>query len=358
MEARKSEMDAALTTCTDQTKANKDKIKESGEKKESLETEFKALRKIEESMGSAMEKLRKERDDIVRKHAECEASIDKDQTQIQTKHDLTIGFRTKQGAAETVLAELTAELATYTVDISNEKCPPMGELKDFIAKAESQLNSMGVVNLRAIEDYDERRERFENVKTEILQLSKQKTNLLKLVEELNDKKKFGLLKVFDSIKENFQRIYADLSNGGEATLVLEVPDDPLTGGLIIRARPRNQKELRLEALSGGEKSLTALSFIFAIQAYQPSPFYLLDEVDMFLDGVNAENVARAIAKNATNAQFIQVSLRKITLKEADHMIGVTRLPSGLSQAIIRPNIGDEVFDEGDDQKPAEEAGSA
>jgi len=268
-----------------------------------------------------------------------------------------LGLRTKQGVTETVLAELTTELSTYTIDITKEKMPPMGELKEFIQKAEAQLNSMGVVNLRAIEDYDERKQRFETVKTEISQLSKQKTNLMKLVEELNDKKKFGLQKVFVSIRENFQKIYADLSNGGEADLMLEVPDDPLTGGLIIHARPRNQKELRLEALSGGEKSLTALSFIFAIQAYQPSPFYLLDEVDMFLDGVNAENVARAIAKNAANAQFIQVSLRKITLKEADHMIGVTRLPSGLSQAIIRPNIGDEVF-EGDDPKPAEEAGSA
>ena len=180
---------------------------------------------------------------------------------------------------------------------------------------------------------------------------------MKLVEELNEKKKFGLLRVFGSIKENFQKIYADLSNGGEADLILEVPDDPLNGGLIIRARPRNQKQLRLEALSGGEKSLTALSFIFAIQTYQPSPFYLLDEVDMFLDGLNAENVARAIAKNSANAQFMQVSLRKTTLKEADHMIGVAKQPNGLSQVVIKAHIGDEVFEE-EDQKPAEEAGSA
>ena len=357
IETRKTEVEAALKTCNDQTKMNKERISESGKKKEALDIEFNALRKIEESMGTAVEKLRKERDEIVKKHADCEASVDKNQSQIQTKYDLNLGLRTKQGVTETVLAELTTELSTYTIDITNEKMPPMGELKEFIQKAEAQLNSMGVVNLRAIEDYDERKQRFETVKTEISQLSKQKTNLMKLVEELNDKKKFGLQKVFVSIRENFQKIYADLSNGGEADLMLEVPDDPLTGGLIIHARPRNQKELRLEALSGGEKSLTALSFIFAIQAYQPSPFYLLDEVDMFLDGVNAENVARAIAKNAANAQFIQVSLRKITLKEADHMIGVTRLPSGLSQAIIRPNIGEEVF-EGDDPKPAEEAGSA
>jgi len=357
LQTRKSEVDGALKTCNEQVKANKDRISDSGERKKSLEIEFAANRKIEESMGAAIEKLRKERDEIFKKHADCEASVDKSQTKIETNYGLVIGLKTKQGAAEVALAELTAELSNYTVDLTKEKIPPISELKEYIQKAESQLNEMGVVNLRAIEDYDERKSRFESVKTEISTLSKQKTNLMKLVEELNEKKKFGLQRVFGAIKENFQKIYADLSNGGEADLMLEVPDDPLTGGLIIKARPRNQKQLRLEALSGGEKSLTALSFIFAIQTYQPSPFYLLDEVDMFLDGLNAENVARAIAKNSANAQFMQVSLRKTTLKEADHMIGVAKQPNGLSQVVIRPNIGDEVFEE-EDQKPAEEVGSA
>jgi chromosome segregation protein len=358
VEARKSEFDASLKSCTDQTKANKDKISESVERKKSLETELAANRKIEESMGAAIEKLRKDRDDLYKKRTDCDASIDASQTKIETTQDLVIGLKTKQGAAETALAEITTELTNYKdVDLTKGKIPPINELKEYIQSAEAQLNTMGVVNLRAIEDYDERKQRFEDIKTEISTLTKQRTNLMKLVEELNDKKKFGLQKVFGSIKENFQRIYADLSNGGEADLLLEVPDDPLTGGLIIHARPRNQKQLRLEALSGGEKSLTALSFIFAIQAYQPSPFYLLDEVDMFLDGLNAENVARAIAKNSANAQFMQVSLRKTTLKEADHMIGVAKQPNGLSQVVIRPNIGDEVFEE-EDQKPAEEVGSA
>ena len=86
--------------------------------------------------------------------------------------------------------------------------------------------------------------------------------------------------------------------------------------------------------------MTALSFIFAIQAYEPSPFYLLDEVDMFLDGVNAENVARAVKRSSTNAQFIQISLRNVTLKTADHLLGVTMQRDGLSDIVMRPNIGE------------------
>lgn len=358
VETRKGEVEAALKSCTEQTKDHKSKIKENQEKQTALETELAALRKIEESMGAEIEKLRKRRDEQYKDHMDCESAIDKCRTKIETTHDLVIGLKTKQGAEEAVLAELITELSGYTLDLTKEKIPPVSELKEFIQKAEAQLNSMGIVNLRAIEDYDEKKQRFDSVKSEISTLSKQKTNLIKLVAELNEKKKFGLMKVFGSIRENFQKIYADLSNGGEADLILENPEEPLLGGLIIHARPRNQKELRLEALSGGEKSLTALSFIFAIQTFQPSPFYLLDEVDMFLDGVNAENVARAIAKNAANAQFIQVSLRKTTLKEADHMIGVTKLPTGLSQVIIKPNIGDDIPEGEDSEPPAEEAGSA
>ncbi|MCL2510160.1 MAG: chromosome segregation protein SMC, partial [Methanomassiliicoccaceae archaeon] len=131
-----------------------------------------------------------------------------------------------------------------------------------------------------------------------------------------------------------------LSGGGEAYMGLEDDDDPFIGGLTINAKPKNGKLLRLEALSGGEKSLTALAFIFAIQEYQPSPFYVLDEVDMFLDSVNAEMVARRVKESSGKAQFIQVSLRKVTLATADHLIGVTRPPSGISKMIIQPDLAE------------------
>ena len=123
-------------------------------------------------------------------------------------------------------------------------------------------------------------------------------------------------------------------------MALEDEEDPFNGGLIINAKPRNGKLLRLEALSGGEKSLTALSFIFAIQEYQPSPFYVLDEVDMFLDSVNSEMVAHRVKESSGKAQFIQVSLRKVALAVADQLIGVTRPPSGISKIIIQPDLAE------------------
>ena len=199
---------------------------------------------------------------------------------------------------------------------------------------------MGAVNLRAVKDYDEKRTRHDELKGESNRLDAQRKDLIKLMKELNERKKEALSKVFLAINENFKVTYADLSGGGEAELVLENPDQPFEGGLIMKVRPRNGKVLRLEALSGGEKSLAALAFIFALQQYQPSPFYLLDEVDMFLDAVNADMVAHRVQKSSKTAQFVMISLRKVTLSKADHIVGVTKGEAGITNVIMRPNIGD------------------
>ena len=164
--------------------------------------------------------------------------------------------------------------------------------------------------------------------------------LTDLMSNLTSKKKGLFMQSYNAVNENFKSIYAQLSGGGEAFMGLEDEDDPFSGGLMINAKPRNGKLLKLEALSGGEKSLTALSFIFAIQEHQPSPFYVLDEVDMFLDSINAEMVARRVKESSAKAQFIQVSLRKVTLALADHLIGVTRPPSGISRVIMQPDLAE------------------
>jgi chromosome segregation protein len=153
------------------------------------------------------------------------------------------------------------------------------------------------------------------------------------VEEITSKKKERFFEVYDEVNKNFKEIYGQLSEGGEAELLLENEENVFEGGLTIKARPHGKKVLRLAALSGGEKSIASLGFIFAIQQYDPSPFYVLDEIDMFLDGVNAEMVSRMIKRRAENSQFISVSLRKIALKEANYLYGVTMHDSGISEMI-------------------------
>ncbi len=341
VDARRKEIEESVAGVDTRVKELKAKGKESSESQVKFDTELKALLSMERSMGDKLNTLRNKRDSLYKKKTETEASIEKVDTKIQTNGDFVLSLRTKLGESEGRLKEAEAEVAQHASAKLPEAIPPMDELRRTVADCERHMGSLGAVNLKAIDEYEEKKSRFDEIKSEVAQLTKQKTNLIKLVDELNTKKKLGFNKIFVAINENFKKTFSELSGGGEAELLLENEEEPLTGGLIIKARPKDKKFVRMEALSGGEKSLTALSFIFAIQAYEPSPFYLLDEVDMFLDGVNAENVSRAVRRSSKNAQFIQISLRKVTLNEADHIIGVTMQREGMSDIIMKPNVGAE-----------------
>ena len=301
--------------------------------------ELNGLRKIEESLGNEMKGLRDKRDELFRLKAQQEGEMDKVQARIETSGDISIGMATKLRAAEDRLKEVEAEVASFAI-VVQAPLPTLEDIKEAIASSERSLNTLGAVNLRAVRDYDEKRGRHDELKGESDRLEAQRKDLLRVMRELNERKKEALLKVFVALNENFKVTYTELSGGGEAELTLENPEQPFEGGLVMRVRPRDGKVLRLEALSGGEKSLAALAFIFALQQYQPSPFYLLDEVDMFLDAVNADMVAHRVVKSSKTAQFVMISLRKVTLSKADHIIGVTKGETGVTNLIMRPNLGD------------------
>lgn len=302
-------------------------------------TELAALRKIEDSMGQEMNGLRKRKEDLFKEKTSLEGERDRLQNRVETTTDVMVGLRTRIGQCHEKARELEEELKQYDVVVV-PPLPTLDALKDTIRQCESAISSMGAVNLKAVDDYGERKKRHDELSAEVKRLEAQRDDLIRLEGDLTDKKKVALFKVHEAVNENFKRCYAELSQGGEAELILENPENPFEGGLIMKAKPKQGKVLRLEALSGGEKSLAALAFIFAIQEFQPSPFYLLDEVDMFLDGINADMVARRVQKSSKTAQFVQISLRKITLTKADHIIGVTKQDGGISHVLIRPNISD------------------
>ena len=312
---------------------------EAGKLEEGLKVELAGLKRIEDSMGKEIVELRDRRDSKFKDRTRLEGEREKVQVRIETSRDFSIGLQTKLTVAQERLEECLKELEAFPVAVELP-LPSLESIKATIKRCENALAEMGAVNLRAIEDYDEKRQRYDGLKAEIEHLNAQREELLALMAELNEKKKVAFMKVYEAVNENFVRVYAELSGGGEASLKLEDEKEPFQGGLLIRAKPKNGKLLRLEALSGGEKSLTALAFIFAIQEYQPSPFYLLDEVDMFLDSVNAEMVARRVAKGSGAAQFVQISLRKVTLGKAEHIIGVSRQPNGVSKVIMQPDLNE------------------
>jgi len=347
LEERRTEVEARLASLEAQRKDHEKRITTFEGALSRLENELRALEKMEAQMSRKMKDLQEARDAAYKEKTDVEAALDKASHKLETKDDFLLKMQTELRVQEEQLAEAERVMRELSVEVRG-KLPSLEELKRTIADSEAAITALGPINLRALEDYDAHQARHEELKEEFSRLEGQRQELLNLVGQLTEKKKDGLNKVFTAINENFKRVYAELSEGGEAELILENEADPFLGGLIVKAKPPHKKVLRLEALSGGEKSLVSMAFIFSIQEFDPSPFYLLDEIDQNLDAVNAEKVARMIQRNSHAAQFMQISLRKVTLKEADHIVGVTMTPTSISEIIMRVNLADI-----EDEKPTE-----
>ncbi len=323
------------------TESSLDKLKKEKEQKSKDLEEFSKklgeneikLKKFQEVNSSIEESIKKklaERDGINSKILSLEGEVQKINEDINRKNDFIITLKARLNENSRLLNEAENEFKLMGIDVK-DPVEGVSELKKKIEYCETTMLSLEPVNMKSIEEYESESKRLTELKNNYSNLVEEKKNLLSLMNELSQKKKEGLITVYRAIRENFSRIYSEITNGGEAVMYLENEDDPFAGGLVIKAKPKGKKMIRLEALSGGEKSLTALTFILAIQQYDPSPFYLFDESDMFLDVWNAENIARILKENSKNAQFIVVSLRKAVLKYADHMIGVTITQDGISK---------------------------
>ena len=166
-------------------------------------------------------------------------------------------------------------------------------------------------------------------------LKHRRQDLIDVTGRLEEQRKTRLIGVLEKVNANFQTAYKELSDGGRGELFLEHPDEPFKGGLELWAQPRGKSsKVNRQQLSGGEQSMAALALIFAIQDYDPSPFYYFDEVDQNLDAYNAERIAKMCRKRSQRAQFIMVTLRKVSLKLADHHIGITHGGDGCSRRIM------------------------
>jgi chromosome segregation protein len=311
---------------------------------ESIHLEINKLNEINMIYEENAKKLWNEREKLVNDIQKIENEISLKNNDLSRKNDFIITLKTRIASNKKELENALNEYNMMNINVT-EPVPGVNELKKTIDYSEETMKSLEPVNMKSIEEYESEKSRLDGILKDYENLQNEKKNLISLMEELNVKKKEGFLDVYRSIRENFINIYSRITDGGEAIMYLENEDDPFAGGLVIKAKPKGKKMIRLEALSGGEKSLTALTFILAIQQYTPSPFYLFDESDMFLDAFNAENVARILKENSSRAQFIVVSLRRVVLKYADHVIGVTLSPDGISK-IYEETYQEEVVEYG------------
>jgi chromosome segregation protein len=195
------------------------------------------------------------------------------------------------------------------------------------------LENLGAVNLRALEIFDTVEKEYKELMQKKSLLEKEKADVMALMEEIEGKKKVLFVKTLEALQAEFQSIFSQLLTKGEASLVLENEENPFEGGLLINVRITGTKFLDIRSLSGGEKTMTALAFLFSVQEYDPASFYVLDEVDAALDKKNSEKLAELIRDYSVKAQYIMISHNDGILTEANTLYGVSMNEHGMSDVV-------------------------
>ncbi len=225
--------------------------------------------------------------------------------------------------------ELTVRSARFfCVEITDETA-----MKKDLASVKNGIRRLGSVNVSAIEEYKEVSERYTYLKTQLDDLQQSRNQLVKLITSLNGEMKALFTQSFDVINDNFGRIFAELFGGGTAKLELTDREDVLNSGIEIVVSPPGKVIKSLNALSGGEQALVAISIYFAILAHNPSPFCVLDEIEAALDDVNVARYANYLKRICDKTQFIVITHRRGTMEAADVLYGVTMQEDGISKLL-------------------------
>ena len=211
----------------------------------------------------------------------------------------------------------------------------INELENSINKTEKDLDSLGTVNYLASEDFESLNERYENISSNVEELNLTKKELLKYIGEIEEEIKFRIENSFNTISVNFEEVFEKLFPGGKGSLSLTNSDNLLESGIEINVQPRGKKVKKLSLLSGGERSLAAIAFLFSVFKSFPSPFYILDEVEAALDDANLHRMLNLLEFVKNDAQFIIVTHQQQTMQAGDVLYGVTMQPGSGSRVFTK-----------------------
>ena len=224
---------------------------------------------------------------------------------------------------------------TYSsaLEIRDENLNDLAMMKKQIQTLKNEIKALGTVNVNAIEDYKNVSERYTFLKTQHDDLIEAEATLVKIIEELDAAMRKQFRESFEEISLEFDKVFKQLFGGGKGTLELMEDEDILEAGIKIIAQPPGKKLQNMMQLSGGEKALTAISLLFAIQNLKPSPFCLLDEIEAALDDSNVDRFAKYLHKLTKHTQFIVITHRRGTMTSADRLYGITMQEKGVSTLV-------------------------
>ena len=284
-------------------------LKQMKERKENEQQTDDEMREEKKEIREALSDLRDERQELYSEKEKLKSKIN------------DVGSKKAKAKAE--LKNVKDDLEGYDYDedelIGLDSTPE--DLKTKKRKVLKKQNSMGPVNMRAIDEYKEKKEEFDEYKEQVSEVRQEKLEIEDLIDEIDQKRRERFMETLNHINEDFSRIFTELFDGGEGELVLE--EDNIDKGLKIRAAPPGKDPHIIQALSGGEKTMTAIAFVFAILEYEESPFYIMDEIDAALDKQNSKRLSNLLKDYSEGNQFIVISHNDITVRHAERAYGVT-----------------------------------
>ena len=297
--------------------------------------ELKAKELEKEELTKAQQKLFFERDGI----ASRKLGLDKEKYRLETLKEKT------EGASQSLTQYMWDEYELTLIEcrsLINEELGTIAEMKQNTVKLKGEIRQLGDVNVNAIEEYRELMERYTFMKGQRDDIIKAEEDLKNIIAELDEQMKKQFTEQFTEIQKQFNIVFTEMFGGGKGTLELVDDEDVLETGIRIIAQPPGKKLQNMMQLSGGEKALTAIALLFAIQNMKPSPFCLLDEIEAALDEANVDRFANYLSKLTEHTQFIVITHRRGTMAKADRLYGITMQEKGVSTQVA-VDLSDETY---------------
>lgn len=324
-------------------------ILEKEEKIDDLRRTIDNSKELFEEIGQEIKKFKSQREELNQKHkvflqnredlSKHMANLDKEVFRLESQKANYEEASEKQIDYMWEEYELTYNRA---LELRNENLTDLSRMKKRIAELKNEIRGLGDVNVNAIEDYKNLSERYEFLKGQHDDLVEAQATLEKIIEELDTAMRKQFREQFERISKEFDTVFKELFGGGKGTLELMEDEDILEAGIKIIAQPPGKKLQNMMQLSGGEKALTAIALLFAIQNLKPSPFCLLDEIEAALDDNNVVRFARYLHKLTKNTQFIVITHRRGTMTAADRLYGITMQEKGVSTLVSVSLLEDEL----------------
>jgi chromosome segregation protein len=295
-----------------------------------------ALEERQQELQARFGERRRARDEAETQLSNQRQALQQKEWELQRLGEELLSLGEQRRSATLRLDQLEKELPDPLPEVPAEvRENGLEALQAELRSLQQRMEALEPVNMLALQELEDLEQRLADLQERLDVLCKEREELLLRIETVATLRQEAFMEAFTAVDGHFREIFAGLSDG-EGFLQLENPQDPLEGGLSLVAHPKGKAVRRLASMSGGEKSLTALSFLFALQRFRPSPFYALDEVDSFLDGVNVERLAALIARQADQAQFMVVSHRRPMIAAATRTIGVTQARGAHTQVVGLP----------------------